>query len=353
VGLLVDDQTLARRYNYFRNKGMIMKRVVSGIKPTGNVTLGNYLGAMKRWGEMSADPEREHFFFVPNLHALTARPDPGTLRRDSRSAVAWLLASGVDHDHSYIFMQSQVPAHSELTWILNNYATVGELNRMTQFKDKSQKSGAEGQLVGLYDYPVMMAADILLYDADEVPVGEDQKQHVELTRDIATRFNNIHGDTFKVPAPTVQSEGARIMNLQDPSKKMSKSDTDDSGNILLSDEERTIQKKIARAVTDSGSQVSSGADKPALTNLLVIMSVLTGKPIQELESKYAGRGYGEFKDELADAIIRALEPLQRTHEHLMREGNDKIDKALEHGWWRASELANAKLGQVKELLGLI
>jgi tryptophanyl-tRNA synthetase len=251
-----------------------VKRVLSGIKPTGELTLGNYLGAMKRWGEMSADPEREHFFFVPNLHALTVRPDPEVLHRDSRSAVAWLLACGVDHDHSYIFMQSQIPAHAELMWILTNYTTVGELNRMTQFKDKAQKGGAEGQLVGLYAYPVLMAADILLYDADEVPVGDDQKQHVELTRDIATRFNNIHGEVFKVPQPTVQTEGARIMNLQDPTRKMSKSDTDDSGNILLTDDERVIEKKIIRAVTDSGSQVAAGADKPALTNLLVIMSIL-------------------------------------------------------------------------------
>jgi tryptophanyl-tRNA synthetase len=330
-----------------------VKRVVSGIKPTGELTLGNYIGAMKRWGEMSADPDREHFFFVPNLHALTVRPDPETLRHNSRSAVAWLLASGVDHDHSYIFMQSQVPAHAELMWILNNYTTMGELNRMTQFKDKSAKGGADGQLVGLYDYPVLMAADILLYDPDEVPVGEDQKQHVELTRDIATRFNNIHGDIFKIPLPTVQAEGARIMNLQDPTKKMSKSDADDTGNILLSDDEKLITKKILRAVTDSGSVVATGADKPALTNLLVIMSVLTGKPISELEEKYVGAGYGDFKQDLAEVVVTALKPLQHTHAQLMHEGNDKIDKALEHGWWRASELANAKLAQVKEVLGLL
>ena len=330
-----------------------MKRVVSGIKPTGELTLGNYIGAMKRWGQMSADPDREHFFFVPNLHALTARPDPDVLRRDSRSAVAWLLACGVDHDHSYIFMQSQVPAHAELMWILNNYTTVGELNRMTQYKDKAAKTGADGQLVGLYDYPVLMAADILLYDADEVPVGEDQKQHIELTRDIATRFNNRHGDIFKIPLPTVQTEGARIMNLQDPTSKMSKSDVDDSGNILLKDDERLIEKKISKAVTDSGSSVEAGADKPALTNLLVIMSVLTGKEVSELEAKYAGRGYGEFKDELAEVIVRTLKPLQHTHEQLMRDGSEKVEKALEHGWWRASELANAKLAQVKDVLGLL
>jgi tryptophanyl-tRNA synthetase len=330
-----------------------LKRIVSGVKPTGSLTLGNFLGAMKRWGEMSADPTREHFFFVPNLHALTVRPDPKDLRRDSRAAVAWMLAAGIDHDHTYIFMQSQVPAHSELTWILNNYTTVGELNRMTQFKDKAKKSGVDGQLVGFYDYPVMMAADILLYDADEVPVGEDQKQHVELTRDIATRFNNLHGETFKVPTPTVQVEGARIMNLQDPTKKMSKSDIDDSGNIMLGDDERTIEKKIMRAVTDSGSQVAAGADKPAITNLLAIMSILSGKSVVELEQKYVGRGYGEFKKDLAELVVHTLKPLQHEHEKFMKDGNEKIEKALEHGWWRASEVANAKLGQVKEILGLL
>lgn len=330
-----------------------MKRILSGVKPTGELTLGNYLGAMKRWGEMSADQSQEHFFFVPNLHALTVRPDGEVLKRDSRSVVAWLLASGVDHDHSYIFMQSQIPAHSELTWILNNYVTMGELNRMTQYKDKVKKSNAEGQLVGFFDYPVLMTSDILLYDADEVPVGEDQKQHVELARDIATRFNNLHGETFKVPKATVQVEGARIMNLQDPTSKMSKSDKDNSGNIMLGDDEKTITKKIMRAVTDSGSQVSAGPDKPAMTNMLVIMSVLSGKTIQELEEKYVGKGYAKFKEDLAELVVKTVEPLQKTHQQLMKDGNDKIDKALEHGWWRASELANAKLGQVKELLGLL
>ena len=328
-----------------------MKRIVSGVKPTGELTLGNYLGAIRRWGEMSADQSREHFFFVPNLHALTSRPDPKVLHDDSRAAVAWLLAAGVDNDHSYIFMQSQVPAHSELTWILNNYTTVGELNRMTQFKDKSLRNGPEGQLAGLYDYPVLMAADILLYDADEVPVGEDQKQHVELTRDIATRFNNIHGKVFKVPEPTVQTEGARIMNLQDPTRKMSKSDADDSGNIYLADDEKTIVRKFTRAVTDSGSQVSSGADKPALTNLLAIYSVLSGKSVDELEATYAGRGYGEFKDDLAGIVVDTIAPLQKRYQQYL-SSESKLDQALEHGWWRASELANAKLAQVKEVLGL-
>ena len=330
-----------------------MTRILSGIKPTGELTLGNYLGAMKRWAVLSRDPAKEHFWFVPNLHALTMRPEPEDLKTDTRSAVAWLIAAGIDPGSSYIFVQSQVPAHSELTWILNNFTTVGELNRMTQFKDKASRQGPEGQLVGLYDYPVLMAADILLYDADEVPVGEDQKQHVELTRDIATRFNNLYGDTFHVPKPTVQAEGARIMDLQDPRKKMSKSDIDTSGCILLSDDADSISKKISHAVTDSGSQVSAGADKPALTNLLVIYSVITGQPINELEEAFAGQGYGDFKKALAQLVIKELEPLQHRHNQLMREGNDEIDKALEHGWWRASELANAKLAEVKERLGLL
>jgi tryptophanyl-tRNA synthetase len=329
-----------------------MKRVVSGVKPTGDLTLGNYLGAIKRWADMSREADVEHFFFVPNLHALTSRPDPETLKHDTRSNVAWLMAAGVDPSHSYIFVQSSLPAHSELTWILNNYTTVGELNRMTQFKDKSHKAGAEGQLVGLYDYPVLMAADILLYDADEVPVGEDQQQHVELTRDIATRFNNVHGDTFKVPAATVQKEGARIMNLQDPSRKMSKSDADESGNIYLTDDPKTIEKKVLRAVTDSGSQVEAGPDKPALTNLLVIHALLSGKSVDQIQQQFAGQGYGDFKQDLAEVVVKELEPLQRAHAALMKPGNTKIDEALEHGWWRASELANAKLGVVKDRLGL-
>lgn len=330
-----------------------MKRVVSGVKPTGDVTLGNYLGAIKRWAAISRETDAEHFFFVPNLHALTARPDPQELHANTRSMVAWLMAAGVDPQHSYIFVQSQVPAHSELAWILNNYTTVGELNRMTQFKDKAAKQGPEGQLVGLYDYPVLMAADILLYDADEVPVGEDQKQHVELARDIATRYNNLHGETFKVPAATVQAEGARIMNLQDPTKKMSKSDADESGNIYLYDDAKTIERKVMRAVTDSGSQVEAGADKPAVTNLLVIMSLLVGKSIEQLEQDYSGRGYGDFKADLAKAIIKELEPLQKTHASLLKGPGTKIDQTLEHGWWRASELANAKLGAIKEQLGLV
>jgi tryptophanyl-tRNA synthetase len=333
-----------------------MKRIVSGIKPTGDLTLGNYIGAMKHWAAMSHEEGVEHFFFMANLHALNARPEPKQLHYDTRSMVAWLLASGVDPQKSYVFVQSQVPAHSELANILNNFTTVGELNRMTQYKDKAQKSGEEGQLVGLYNYPVLMAADVLLYDATQVPVGDDQKQHVELMRDVATRFNNIYGDTFVVPDAVIAKQGARIMNLQDPTKKMSKTDIDDGGSIYLTDDAKTIEKKVMRAVTDSGSVVAAAEDKPALTNLLVIFSELSGKTIAELQEHFAGQNYGDFKKELAELIISVLEPIQKKHTQIMNsDGKDKshIDAALEHGWWRASELSNAKLGEVKEKLGLV
>jgi tryptophanyl-tRNA synthetase len=222
---------------------------------------------------------------------------------------------------------------------------------MTQFKDKAQKTGAEGQLVGLYDYPVLMAADILLYDADEVPVGEDQKQHVELTRDIATRFNNLYGHTFTVPKPLVQSEGARIMDLQDPSRKMSKSDADLSGCILLLDETSNIEKKIMRAVTDSGDRVSSGIDKPAVTNLLVIMSVMSGDSIELLEQKYADKGYADFKKDLAALVVSKLEPLQRAFKDNL-DNTERVYEVLEVGKSKATAIADSKLEDVKSRVGL-
>jgi tryptophanyl-tRNA synthetase len=329
-----------------------MKRVLSGIKPTGDPTLGNYIGAMKRWGEMAQDSKHEHFFFVPNLHALNMRPNPDELRRLNRAVVAWLVAVGADQPTSYIFLQSAVPAHAELTWVLNNYTTMGELNRMTQFKDKAQKLGPDGQLVALYDYPVLMAADILLYDTEEVPVGEDQKQHVELTRDIATRFNNLHGPIFTVPKPVLPVEGARIMDLQDPTKKMSKSEGDLSGCILLMDEPDVITRKITRAVTDSGSSVAMADDKPAVSNLLVIYSVLSGLETAALEERYAGKGYGDFKRDLAELVVEKLRPLQEHYARLIEPGNNEVDKVLERGRQHAVDIATAKLNSVYTALGL-
>lgn len=346
-----------------------MKRVLSGIKPSGQLTLGNYLGAMKRWAENQDGTE--NFFFIPNLHALTIRQDPNILLANTYNAVRWLLSLGVDPSKSTIFLQSQVSAHSELSWILNNYTTMGELNRMTQYKDKLAKLGGgaglsvsdtrfsprpdtSGLLVGIFDYPVLMAADILLYDADEVPVGEDQVQHIELTRDIATRFNNLYGRTFEIPKATLPRLGARIMNLQDPSSKMSKSDFDDSGNILMSDGHEAIRNKIMKAVTDSGSSVRASDDKPAITNLLQIFSLIDGRSIEKLEEDFAGKGYGEFKKQLADAVVGHVEEVQsRFNEFDTGNGKDQIKEVLETGRQKASAIADKKLDEVKTKLGLL
>lgn len=334
-----------------------MKRVLSGIKSSGDITLGNYLGAIKRWVELQpmdngTSPQEEHFYFVPNLHALTTRPDPTVLHHDTLSNVAWLLAAGIDPERVTLFVQSQVRAHSELSWIFNNYVTTGELNRMTQFKDKAKKGGSEGQLVGMYTYPVLMAADILLYDTDEVPVGDDQKQHVELTRDIAERFNNLYGTIFTIPEATVPQVGARVMNLQDPTNKMSKSDEDSSGNILLTDPSDVITQKIMRAVTDSGSEVKRSGDKPAINNLIEIFGATTGDSVEQIESQFAGGGYGDFKKALAKVVVEHLRPIQQRHQELMND-TAKLDAILLDGRDKASAIADEKLHQVKQTIGLI
>lgn len=325
-----------------------MKRILSGIQPSGTPHIGNYIGALQRWAKESS--ENENFFFIPNLHALTTRQDPKELRSNTLDTVAWLLACGIDLDNSIIFAQSQVPAHAELAWVFNNYVTMGELSRMTQYKDKVAKRTAEGQVVGLFTYPALMAADIVLYDADEVPVGEDQKQHVEITRDIATRFNNLYGGTFKVPEPVLGGVGARIMSLQDPEAKMSKSDADQSGNILLSDTSDAIRTKVKRAVTDSGDEINYS--KPAFRNLIDIYAAMTGKATKEIESEYKGKGYGEFKADLAEAIVSHLEPIQKRHREL-REDENKLFEVLEAGRAKAAGIAEPKLVQVKKALGLL
>jgi tryptophanyl-tRNA synthetase len=334
-----------------------MKRVLSGIQSSGDPTLGNYLGAIQRWVALQpataeAAAEQQHFYFIPNLHVLTSRQEPSVLHRDTLSMVAWLIAAGLDQARVTLFVQSQIPAHSELSWILNNFVTMGELGRMTQFKEKSHKGSADGQLVGLFTYPTLMAADILLYDVDEVPVGEDQRQHVELVRDIAGRFNRRYGPTFRLPKAVLPETGARIMNLQDPSKKMSKSDGEHSGNIMLSDEADVIRQKVKRAVTDSGNEVKAGKDKPALTNLLEILSVITSRPVSALEAEYAGASYGSFKDGLAEAIVEHIAPIQQRHNELM--GNEReLLAILEDGRQRASGIAGEKLAQVKQILGIL
>ena len=328
-----------------------MKRVLSGIKPTGEVHLGNWLGAMQRWADSQADGIQS-FYFIPNSHALTVRPDPEALRRYTLNAVAWLLVMGVDPKCSVIFAQSEVPAHAELAWILNNYVTMGELNRMTEFKDKSRRQGPEGQVVGLFDYPVLMAADILLYDIDEVPVGEDQTQHIELARDIATRFNNIHGKTFTVPKATVQVVGARIKDLQNPERKMEKSAEDYSGLVFMADSIDAIRAKITRAVTDSGKEIKAGEDKPELTNLLEIYSLVSGQTIKQLERRYSGKGYGEFKQDLAALVATKISELQVKFEQTTRD-ESRLLGILKQGSEQANQIANAKIVEVKSKIGLL
>lgn len=328
-----------------------MKTVFSGLKPTGDMTIGNYIGAMKGWPLEQKKGVRT-IFFVPNAHALTVRQDPKDIHRRTLDLAAWLLATGVDPGKSIILIQSMVHAHSELFWILDNYVTMGELNRMTQFKDKSKKLGAEGQLVGLFNYPVLMAADILLYDAHEVPVGEDQVQHVELTRDIANRFNNLYGDTFVLPKATVKEVGARIMGLDDPTAKMSKSDHPDSF-IGLGESPQSVINKFKRAVTDSDTQIRyDKLAKPAVSNLIEIYCGFTDKTTTEVEKLYENKGYGEFKGDLGQIVADKLIELQKEF-HKYRDDEAGLIKLLQSGSAKATEIADKKVAEVKEKVGLL
>ncbi|MCC7543207.1 tryptophan--tRNA ligase [bacterium] len=329
-----------------------MKRILSGIKPSGDAHLGSYLGAMKQWPKYQGS-NHEVFFFIADLHALNARQDPELLRSRSLDLLAWLLALGIDAETNPIFVQSQVSAHAELGWILNNYTTMGELSRMTQYKDKAAKSGAAGQLVALFDYPVLMAADILLYDADEVPVGDDQTQHVELTRDIAERMNNLYGgNLFRIPTFSKPNAASRVMMLDDPTKKMSKSEAGD-GCVYLLDTEESIRRKVSRAVTDSLGHVSYDlAAQPGVSNLLGIESELTGLSIEEVLHKYSGSQYGVLKQGVANAICNALLPLQEKYSDL--RANERLLLGVsEKGAARARAVADKKLDQVKRSLGLL
>jgi tryptophanyl-tRNA synthetase len=328
-----------------------MKTILSGLKPTGEMTIGNYIGAMKHW-PLTQGKSNKTIFFVPNAHALTARQDPKEIRKRTLDLAAWLLTVGIDPKESTILIQSMVSAHSELFWILDNYVTMGELNRMTQFKDKSKKLGPEGQLVGLYSYPVLMAADILLYDSNEVPVGEDQIQHVELTRDIANRFNKLYGDTFVLPKATVPKFGARIMSLDDPSVKMSKSDHPDS-YIALGENKDSVIKKFKRAVTDSDTVVSyDKAAKPAISNLIEIYVGFTDKSIEEVEVLYEGKRYGEFKQDLGIIVSDKLAELQHKFEDY-RADEASLIEILEQGSAKARQIADKKIIEVKSKIGLL
>jgi tryptophanyl-tRNA synthetase len=325
-----------------------MKRIFSGAQPTGNVHLGNYLGALRNW--VALQHEYESFFCIVNLHAITVPQDPKVLAAKTRELARIYLAVGIDSNVSTVFVQSDVAAHAELTWLLNGVARMGELERMTQYKDKALKQ-ADSLSVGYFDYPVLMASDILLYQTDLVPVGEDQKQHLELTRDIAIRFNRDYGQTFVVPDPFIPKVGARIMSLADPAKKMSKSDEEsEAGCVMLLDDEDAVRRKFKRAVTDSGTEIRFDESRPAINNLLAIYHLLTNKSESEIEDHFRGKGYAALKQELADVCIEFLKPIQ---ERVRGIDDDKLDQILGQGAERAAAIAQMTLTKAKVAMGLI
>lgn len=324
------------------------KVLYSGMQATGNLTLGNYLGALNNWVKLNED--YTCFFGVMDLHSLTVRQDPAQFRKNARRLMMLYIAAGLDPEKNCIYFQSHVSAHAELSWLLSCFTYMGELNRMTQFKDKAAKH-SDNINAGLYTYPVLMAADILLYQADYVPVGVDQKQHLEITRDIAERFNGIYGDVFTVPEPYIGKKGAKIMSLQDPAKKMSKSDENPNGSIYLMDDTDTIMRKFKRAVTDSDTQVRYSEDKPGISNLLDIYSVATGKTIEEAEKEFAGVGYGEFKQSVGEAVVAVLKPLQERYAELEKD-KAYIDGIIKENQGKAAYYANKTLRKVKKKLGL-
>jgi len=323
------------------------QRIFSGIKPSGDLHLGNYLGAIRQW--VPLQDEYDAIFSVVDLHAITVPQDPSDLRAKTLGIAKTYLASGIDPAKAALFVQSHVPEHSELAWILNTVARMGDLEKMTQFKDKA-KDGAERAGVGLFDYPVLMAADILLYDTAVVPVGDDQLQHVELSRTLARRFNERFGETFRVPEARVMKEGARIMGLDDPTRKMSKSAASEYNLIALSDDAETVRRKIRKAVTDSGSEIVYRDDKPALMNLINIYTLLSGIAIPEIEAKYAGRGYGDFKTDLAEVVADFLVPFQ---ERMSGYTDGETIRILREGADRVRPIAAAKLREVKERVGFL
>ncbi len=326
-----------------------MERMVSGLKPTGDLTLGNYIGAIKEF--IKYQDEYEMYIFIADLHALTVPQEKLLLRKRIKDFVAFYIACGLDPEKVNIFIQSEIPQHSELGYLLECHTHIGELNRMTQFKDKSQKQGTDGLSAALYTYPALMAGDILMYDADHVPVGDDQKQHLELTKIVANRFNNRHGETFKVPNALIKKQGARIMDLQEPSKKMSKSDVTDKGYILLGDDLARIKNKIKSAVTDNEAKIYYDKEnKPGISNLLTIYSELSDYTIEELEKKYQDSGYGEFKKDLGDVVVAALKPIQEKYNELIK--SDYLNEVLDNGYEVASKHAFKKMRKVKNKLGL-
>lgn len=323
------------------------KVLYSGMQATGNLTLGNYLGALKNW--LTLNEEYECFFGVMDMHSITIRQNPAEFRKRARNLMTLYIAAGLDPEKNCLYFQSHVSAHAELSWILSCFTYLGELNRMTQFKDKAAKN-SDNINAGLYTYPVLMAADILLYQADYVPVGKDQQQHLEITRDIAQRFNGIYGDVFTVPEGYYGKSGAKIMSLQDPSKKMSKSDENINGSIYLMDDPDTIVRKCKRAVTDSDSEIRYGEDKPGVSNLLDIYTVCSGKTIDEAVREFDGKGYGDFKLAVAEAVIGVLKPLQDEFQRLSKD-KEYIDRVLKENDAKASYFANKTLRKARKKVG--
>lgn len=324
------------------------KVIFSGMQPSGYVTLGNYIGALKNWTKLQY--EYDCLFCIVDLHALTVRQVPAELRKHSREFLMQYIAAGLDPEKNIMYYQSHVPAHAELAWILNCFTYMGELNRMTQFKEKSQRY-ADNINAGLFSYPTLMAADILLFQSDLVPVGKDQKQHLELTRDIAERFNNVYGDVFTIPEPYFGKVGARIMSLQDPMKKMSKSDENQNNFISILDEPKVILNKIKRAVTDSGNEIRYTEDKPGIRNLLDIYCSMADTTIQQAEEHFQGKGYGDFKKEVGEAVVEALRPVQEKYADLQKN-KDYIDQMIKNNAERANYLAIKTLRKVQKKVGL-
>ncbi len=324
------------------------KVIFSGMQPSGIITLGNYLGALKNWTNLQ--DEYNCLYCIVDMHAITVRQDPAVLRKNARELMMLYIAAGLDPEKNVIYMQSHVSAHAELAWILNCFTYMGELSRMTQFKDKSQKH-SDNINAGLFTYPALMAADILLYQTDLVPVGIDQRQHLELTRDIAIRFNNLYGDTFKVPEAYIPKVGAKIMSLQDPTKKMSKSDTDVNASISIIDDTDTIIRKFKRAVTDSDTEVRFDEEnKPGVSNLMTIYGAITGQTMEQVTNEFAGKGYGDFKVKVGEAVAEELKPLQNRFKEL---SSDKayIDGVIKKNAETASYLATKTLRKVQKKVG--
>ncbi|KKQ96611.1 MAG: Tryptophan-tRNA ligase [Candidatus Levybacteria bacterium GW2011_GWA1_39_11] len=324
------------------------KIIFSGVQPSGSLHIGNYIGALKQWKELQN--ETEAIFCIVDMHAITVPQDPQVLREKILEVAALYLACGIDPEKSHIFVQSENSDHANLAWILNCITPFGQLERMTQFKEKSQKQ-KEGTTAGLFDYPVLMASDILLYQTDEVPVGEDQKQHIELTRDLAEKFNKTYGEVFKLPVPRIQKETARIMSLQNPNAKMSKSDQDPAGTLNLLESADQIREKVKRAVTDSGTEIKYSQDKPAISNLLTIYSSVAARAIPQIEQEVEGKGYGDFKEKLAEELIKFLQPLQEKYKEI-RENEAYLRKVLDEGRDYSVSKSGGTLKKVKELVGL-